>query len=136
MCGAGWLWEVQVGINVGFIYDPEPNVKGAHPESDIRLVADNVDELDALARKSRVRTLSSLGLADDPEAVDPEGLEMLDPQEGIRTLEAILAKLSKDPDKNPEMDYPELLVEELEELRQCLEQAASKKVRFRFALEL
>ncbi len=127
-----------MGINVGFIYDPEPNVKGAHPESEIRLVADNLDELDALARKSRVRTLSSLGLADDPEAedLDSEDLEMFDPKEGIRTLEAILAKLSKDPDENPEMDYPEALIEELEELRQCLEQAASKKARFRFAVEL
>lgn len=125
-----------MGINVGFIYDPEPKVKGVHPESDIRLVADNLDELDALARQSRVRTLSSLGLADDPEAVDPEELEMLDPQEGVRTLETLLAKLRKDPDKNPEMDYPELLVEELEELRGCLQKAASKKVRFRFSLEL
>jgi hypothetical protein len=46
----------------------------------------------------------------------------------------LLALLNAEPKKNPERDYPEILVEEIEEMITCLEKAAKKKARFRLLL--
>ena len=123
-----------MGINVGVMFEPERNLENAHPENDIRLVADNLDQLDAIAALHGVATLSELGLGDDPEEIDRP--EMLDPQQGIRTLKALIETLNTEPDENPEGEYPDVLIEELEELLQCLQKAEAQSARFRFTLLL
>jgi len=117
---------------VGLIFEPERNLENARPDNDIRLIADHVDELDAIASSRGVATLSDLGIGDDPDEF--ERPEMLDPQLGIRTLKALIDTLSTDPDANPQEDDPDVLIEELEALLHCLQKAEAQSARFRFTL--
>lgn len=119
-----------MSMTLDFFFVPE--IERAHASNDMVFVLDHLVALDKMARKAEVRTLSDMGVADDPEDGTPSDDAMVDPKEGIRTLDVILAELRQKPAKNPEKQYPDLLLEELQELIQSLQKAAKKKAKFRF----
>ena len=136
-----------MGLNVDFILEPE--IKGAHPESDIRSVLWNLEPLDALANEGGVTSLGEFGLAydedDDEESVDDDDRVLFSSKEGIKTIEYLLTTLQSKPKDKKERarlekvlksleEGPDILIVELEELLQCLKTAAKKKAKFRFVL--
>jgi hypothetical protein len=117
-----------MSVNLDLLLEPE--IEDAHPESDIHLCLTYIDDLDSIARRKKVKTLTSFIAGDADEDADEADLTLFDAAAGLATIDALLAELRAGTQAFTNAEEMQIVVEELEEVAQCLRQAANAAARF------
>jgi len=125
--------DAEDGKNLDVAFSPP--VKSARITNDIQLMITNLEELDAMARAAGVTPLSAFGLADSSRKRKRASKAALHTsRDGVTTVTSLISTLRARPAANPERVYPDVLLQELEEVLGCLRKGVSKKAKFRFVL--
>ncbi|UUO06849.1 hypothetical protein M4951_00710 [Blastopirellula sp. J2-11] len=122
-----------------------PQLNGVQFEAEGKLLFDQFETLDAIAETIEVARFSSFGDdrpipedfdgdEDDLEAALGPWDEWYSPVEGLKTMVAILDAIAEEPDFADQLDQCEHVVEELTEMKACLEAAVEQGAQFRLEL--
>jgi hypothetical protein len=117
-----------MSVNLDLLLEPE--IEDAHPESDIHLSLTYIDDLDDIAKRRKVQTLTSF-IAEGGDDDEGEGdLTLFDAAKGLATTDGLLAELRTGKHAFTNAEEMQIIVEELEEVAQCLRKAADARARF------